>query len=344
MWTRFKIILLLLVLIVVYLQVVAAQKNCDGASLFTEKKCLGDEVDSQEKELYRLVNEYRAQNNLPPIPLSDALNIVANRHLLDLILNLNTLTHGWSNCPYDINNTDTWKCVFESPKRLKVNYSGKGYENLYRTSRGNAIPASALEAWKKSPMHNALILNLNNWKNTQFDSCGIAISGQYAAIWFGSASGIKDAVENVKTPGLGITFENAVKGLKEIISITKSSSSLESEQWLGSSSDKSVLLEVAGTQADVSQATISIKIKLEKKSQMNAKNRGVLSVFLNNLLAEWKERENWTNNAIKNLQTYPKVSQTINFENKTITAAIDQENYLSITVKPFNKPTAKEIK
>lgn len=339
---KFVITLFLFILSAAFCLKTFAQTKCEGEKIFNEKNCSGDEVNQSEKELYRLVNEYRAQNNLPPIPLSDSLSIVANRHLLDLILNIKSLTHGWSNCLYDIKNKDTWNCVFESPKRLKVDYAGKGFENLYRNNGGNAMPALALEAWKKSAMHNALILNLNNWKDIKFDAFGIAINGQYAALWFGSSSGIKDGLKNSNTPGLGVTFEKAVAGLTEIISIKKSSSNVESEQWTGTSPDKSVLLEVVGTKEDVSQATISIKIRLEKKSQISEKNRNVLSVFLNNLASEWKEREEWANSAIKNLQSNPKNPQTINQGNKTITMTVDAQNYLSITIKP--RPTAKEIK
>lgn len=319
-----------------------AQTKCEGEKILTEKKCAGDDVSGAERELYKLINEYRKQNKLPEIPLSEALSVVANRHLLDISLNLKTFTHGWSNCPYDIKNNDTWNCVFDAPKRLKVEYDGRGYENLYRNNGGNATPALALAAWKKSPMHNALILNLDTWNDTEFNAFGIAINGNQAAIWFGAKSGIRTALKDTKNFGLGVTFDNAVKGLTGIITIKKSASTAQNEQWTGSSPDKSVLLEVAGTQADVSQATIGIKIKLEKNYQINKKNRDLLSVFLNNLVSGWKERETWTDAAIKNLQAKPNVPQTTMFGNIVISMTVDAQNYLSITVKP--RPVAKEIK
>lgn len=318
------------------------QVKCEGEKIFNEKKCVGDELNQSEKELYRIVNEYRVKNNLPLVPLSESLSIVANRHLLDISLNLKTFTHGWSNCPYDIKNTDTWKCVFDAPKRLKVEYDGKAYENLYRNNNGNATPVLALEAWKKSPMHNALILNLDIWNDTEFNAFGVAIIGNQAAIWFGAKSGIRDALKENKNFGLGVTFDNAVKGLTDVISIKKNSSTAQNEQWTGSSPDKSVLLEVSGTQADVSQATIGIKIKLEKNYQINKKNRELLSIFLNNLVFGWKERETWADAAIKNLQANSKVPQTTFWGNIMITMTVDTQNYLSITVKP--RPVAKEIK
>ncbi|MEP6903848.1 MAG: hypothetical protein ABJA66_19150, partial [Actinomycetota bacterium] len=50
--------------------------------VFSEKKCVGDEVSQQEKELFKIVNDYRNANNLPPIALSESLSLVANRVIL----------------------------------------------------------------------------------------------------------------------------------------------------------------------------------------------------------------------------------------------------------------------
>lgn len=54
-----------------------------------------DGFEPEEVKLYNLVNEYRAQNGLPPIPASKALTTVANRHVLDLAENIGTVTHTW---------------------------------------------------------------------------------------------------------------------------------------------------------------------------------------------------------------------------------------------------------
>lgn len=321
-----------------------SQTNCTGAKIFAEKNCMGDDVSPIEKELYKIVNEYRAKNNLPPVALSNPLSIVANRHLLDLVNNIKSLSHGWSNCPYDIKNQSTWNCLFDSPKRLNVGYNGNGYENLYRSFSGNATPALALEAWKKSEMHNSLILNLDVWKDTKFDAFGVAITGSYAALWFGSKGDVSKELKYEKKAGLGITFEQTVAGLTKVISIKKASSSLDNEEWSGASSDKSVMLSVVGVKEDISQAVISIRIKIEKNSQISQKNRSVLKTFLNNLIPEWKEKDIWIDAAMKNLQQNPKEPQIVNQGNKTISVSIDKENYISIAVKPYRKPLPREIK
>lgn len=163
-----------------------AQNNCAGEQIFTENVCAGDEISKEEIELQSLINQYRKENDLPEIVISKPLSIVANRHLLDLQTNLKYLTHSWSNCVYDIKNQATWNCVTDAPQRLKVNYEGEGFENLYRNLNGNASPALALEGWKKSALHNSLILNLGNWNARKWNEIGVSIRGQFAAIWFGT--------------------------------------------------------------------------------------------------------------------------------------------------------------
>src|SRR5689334_11630372 len=108
-----------LCLFLIGFQCIFAQSNCSGTALFTEQKCPGDEISATERELFRIINDYRAQNKLPPVTLSEPLSLVANRHIIDLTVNVKYLTHGWSNCPYDLKKEDTWGCLFESPQRLK---------------------------------------------------------------------------------------------------------------------------------------------------------------------------------------------------------------------------------
>lgn len=346
MKNKFLSTLLSVILLLLFNGVLFSQVNCTGAKIFSEKSCAGDDLTAQEKELYKIVNEYRAKNNLQPIALSNPLSVVANRHLLDLINNIKSLSHGWSNCPYDIKNQSTWNCLFQSPKRLNVGYSGSGYENLYRNLNGVATPVLALGAWKKSEMHNSLILNSNLWKDTKFDAFGIAISGSYAALWFGSTAGISNEAKSQKPSGLGVSFEKAVSGLSSSITIKKASSNLENEEWSGTSPDKSVILSLVGVKEDISQADISIKIKIEKDSQISQKNRDILRTFLRNLAPEWKERDAWVDSAITKLRQNPKEPQTATQGNRvlTISHTIDRSNYVSITVKSYRKATAIQIK
>jgi uncharacterized protein YkwD len=51
-----------------FMLTIKAQSRCMENQIFTEKKCKGDDGSNEEKQLLRLVNEYRSQNGLPPVP------------------------------------------------------------------------------------------------------------------------------------------------------------------------------------------------------------------------------------------------------------------------------------
>ncbi|HEX8247318.1 MAG TPA: CAP domain-containing protein [Pyrinomonadaceae bacterium] len=314
-----------------------AQKVCDGKQLFSEKTCAGDALDAREKELFRLINEYRAQNKLPPLVSSDALSLVANRHLLDLNINVKFLTHGWSNCPYDIKNQSTWNCVSGAPKMLGVRYDGNGYENLYRNLNTVATPPLALEAWKKSETHNALILNLSIFKNLKWDGIGIAISSNYAAIWVGAKESVSNTAQESK--GLGITFESVIDGLTKIVPVEKQSSTDRSDKWSGTSADKTVTMEIFGRAEDIAEATVGLTIKLEKKSALSQRHRGVLNTFLNNVVPNWSQREIWCDAAMLNLIKDRKIIQSSAIGNRFVEMTLNADNTLSVRVKPNNKST-----
>lgn len=319
-----------------------AAVNCNGTMLFTEKICAGDEINAAERELHRIINEYRAQNKLAAVALSEPLSNVANRHILDLTLNVKYLTHGWSNCPYDIKRAETWNCLFESPQRLKSAYTGQGFENLYRNLNGAATPALALEAWKKSQMHNNLILNLDVWKDTRYDAFGVAIEGNYAAIWFGS-KGDQQINFGKEIKGLGVSFEKLVDGLTSVISIEKESSLAGSEKWVGKSADNSIKMEIYGRESDIAETSMAFSVRLDKKFQLTPPGRSALMQFLKNLSPDWALREKWTDAALQKIGKAPKSVQTTNVKNKTIEMKINSENYLTVLVKPNLKPQAVEF-
>lgn len=164
----------------------------------------GDGFESEEIKLYNLVNEYRAQNGLPPIAASKALTTVANRHVQDVAENLQIIDindprnpHSWSDAPYDPNNPNTYPSVWTAPQRLNTGYSGYGYENFFRTTAPSVTAEQALEGWKNSPAHNAAILNQGIWQNSNWNALGVGIYKGYAALWFG------EEVDPTGTPSSG---------------------------------------------------------------------------------------------------------------------------------------------
>ncbi|NEQ99764.1 MAG: hypothetical protein F6K30_24190 [Cyanothece sp. SIO2G6] len=156
-----------------------------------------DTFDTEEADLYRQINQYRAENNLPPIPASLSLSLVANRHVLDLQENIGSLTHGWSDAPYDSSDSSTWPSMWEAPQRLGTDYEDNGFENAFFSSAG-ANADDALMAWQDSEGHNAVILNLDGWDNYEWQALGIGIYENYAVMWVGADTDPDGAPDGVR--------------------------------------------------------------------------------------------------------------------------------------------------
>lgn len=290
-------VLSIFILTVVCSLIVWGQTPCNGKQLFVEKSCAGDSVSADEQALFELIGKYRAANGKPSAKLSNSLSSVANRHLLDLKLNVKTFTHSWSNCPYDIKNEKTWPCIIDAPKRLNSGYNGQGYETLYVTATGKASPQMAIEAWKKSTLHNSIILNLDMFASLSWEEIGVAIDGNYAALWFGT-SGSGSLIGNNEA-GLGVTYEQAVNGLSKLVPVKLANSTVESNRWQGISADKKIKFEISGAQTELDEAKMAVTAELEEDGKLSPKNSAALSTLLKNIFPEWKDRDDWLQNNLK---------------------------------------------
>lgn len=140
--------------------------------------------------LIDLVNAYRAENGLPAIPASSSLCTVAATHTRDLAehhpdtgsCNLHSWSDqgSWTPCCYTPDHAQA-TCMWNKPRELS-SYPGNGYENAFA---GSDDPATALEAWKHSAGHNAVILNQDIWADHPWGALGADIHGGYAVLWFG---------------------------------------------------------------------------------------------------------------------------------------------------------------
>ncbi len=154
-----------------------------------EEMALSDE----EQKLYDLIMEYRRRQGLPSIALSKSLTYVAKVHCIDLELNFTRGTkcnaHSWSDAGrwVPVCYTPDHKnaaLVWSKPSEL-TEYPGKGYEIAFWKS-DYADAASALKGWQDSPLHNNMMINLENWKDNEWNAVGVAIYGRYSCVWFGS--------------------------------------------------------------------------------------------------------------------------------------------------------------
>lgn len=319
-----------------------AQATCAASQIFTARSCAGDAVSPLDQSLFQLVNKYRRVNNRPELRLSTSLSMLANRRVLDMTLNMKTLTHSWSNCAYDINDEKTWPCMFDSPQRLKTGYKGSGYETIYRTTAGQADPSFAMQTWQKSVLHNSIILNSGLFQKMAWDEVGVAVDGQFAVLWFGHpGSGMKGA--GVVERGLGVSYDQVVAGLSKILSIKESSSAVEASKWQGFSADKKIKLEIFGSRQDISETMIAVSMKLDG-GKLTPQAQTAISTLLGNLFPEWSDRDAWVAGWVAGLAANRSIPSRTKVIRKTLVElSLSGPGTLRLTVVPESKRKYVEV-
>ena len=155
-------------------------------------------LSANETELVRLVNEYRQSLGLKPLNVSKSLTYVARTHTKDQILHfeydlkdergLPANLHSWSKygnwTPVMYTSDHKYaNDMWNKPSQL-TDYKGYGFEisagGFFASEQG---PRSALELWKNSEGHNAVITGKKSWKDLKV--MGVSIHGNYSDIWFG---------------------------------------------------------------------------------------------------------------------------------------------------------------
>ncbi len=151
-------------------------------------------VSAEEKKLYDLIMQYRKSLNLPAIPLSAALTLVAQTHARDLSENYKfdvknkCNPHSWSqkgkwtSCCYT-NDHKKASCMWTKPQEI-AGYSGNGFEIAYYSSLG-ANAQEGIDGWKISDGHNPLLVNSGTWEKVKWEAIGIGIYKEYGLVWFG---------------------------------------------------------------------------------------------------------------------------------------------------------------
>jgi len=321
---------------------VRAQSDCTGEAIFAVKACNGDALSGEEKVLFESINSYRKSAGMPEIKISKSLSALGNRRILDLNQNMKTLTHSWSNCPYDIKDDRTWHCQIDSPARLHSGYDGQGYETLFRVINGRATPVAALDAWKKSPLHDSIILNKSMFERMSWDELGVAINGEYASVWFGFA-GNRHAGIPSSILGLGVSYEQAVAGLSKVLSIEHTSSNVTNNSWHGFSPDKKVNLEINGSRSDIQNAVVTVG--LDPNGEIDPAKKLVLAMLMKNIFPEWRDPDidSWLEKAIDLIAQNPTAWRSKTLRNLEADIRLDRSDALRLSIRPGGKPAAVEI-
>lgn len=172
----------------------AAVNRVDGG-LTTPDATVASGCSPDALQLIALVNDYRAENALAAIPASTSLCTVGDAHVDDLITNApdaqsSCNMHSWSDqgawspCCYTSDHAQA-QCMWDKPRELTA-YTGNGYENA-AGGGGTISPTQALNLWKNSSGHNAVILNQGIWANQDWKALGAGLRDGRAVLWFGSA-------------------------------------------------------------------------------------------------------------------------------------------------------------
>lgn len=168
----------------------------------------GECLTTNETTLADLLNDYRVQNGLAPVPVTRSLTAVAQWHVWDLDANHphggECNLHSWS----DWGSLWTAVCytadhanasgMWLKPREITANiYTGNGFEIAYS---GGGDPASALNLWKQSPAHNDVILNAGVWESyNPWPAMGVGMGNGYAVVWFGSAPDPQGTIQPCST-------------------------------------------------------------------------------------------------------------------------------------------------
>lgn len=180
------------------------------ASFLGVNTALAVSMTTEEQTLYQLLNQYRAQYGLAAIPASPSLTLVAQTHAKDLDANPPSGScnlHSWSNngswtgCCYTSDHAQA-QCMWNKPSEL-TSYPGYGFEISAYSSAMNA--QNALNMWKSSSGHNAVMINQGTWANTTWKAVGVGIYRNYAVIWFGRETDSASFDTNSGNTGTGDT-------------------------------------------------------------------------------------------------------------------------------------------
>ena len=173
------------------------QVSSEETRVIDALKAMG--VSEKEAKLYYIINAYRESQGLQKLSFSKSLTTVARTHVSDS----NTYTpenqrdsrgmqgnlHSWSNhgswTPMVYTSDHEYAANMWSKPRELTSYTGNGYE-ISSWSGGNITPEDALDLWKNSSGHNAVMTTQGNWSDLK--TMGVAIDGKYAHVWFGSAA------------------------------------------------------------------------------------------------------------------------------------------------------------
>jgi uncharacterized protein YkwD len=166
----------------------------EGSSPEDDENEEGFSLTSDEQELAQNINAYREEQGLAPLSVSVSLTETARAHVEDSNayspekVSTDCNLHSWSDngnwtpvC-YGASDDDGVKTRMKPSEITDGVYTGDGFENSY-WHKEEATVEKAMNGWKNSESHNALMTGQNSWST--ITTMGVAIEGNYAHVWYG---------------------------------------------------------------------------------------------------------------------------------------------------------------
>lgn len=122
-----------------------------------------DSLSTDEKEVFNLINEQRANNGLSALKVDNEVQRVARIKAQDMVSN-----------NYFLHTSPTYGSPFDMLKSFKVSYNTAG-ENI----AGNSSNSAAVTAWMNSSGHKANILNAS----FNYTGIGVVSGSRYGKIY-----------------------------------------------------------------------------------------------------------------------------------------------------------------
>lgn len=153
------------------------------------------------------INAYRQSRGLPAIASSRSMTQVAEAHALDisnspdggasyergrdsrgLPCNLHSWSArgAWTPVCYTADHRYA-QAMWDKPREITGVYRDYGFE-IGHWSGGAVTAQGAVENWKSSSAHHAVIAELDIWKGANWQAMGVGVSGHVAFVWFGKVA------------------------------------------------------------------------------------------------------------------------------------------------------------
>lgn len=140
-----------------------SSSNTESGNSNNTQTAQNSEINSDEQEVFKLVNQQRTNNGLQALKIDNEVQKVARIKAQDMVNN-NYFSH----------NSPTYGSPFDMLNSFKVSYKTAG-ENI----AGNSSNSAAVTAWMNSPGHKANILN----GNFNYTGIGVVNGSKYGKIY-----------------------------------------------------------------------------------------------------------------------------------------------------------------